>query len=367
MPAPSPPIVSNRSGRQIRMPARFKDFLPGSTTHLPQQIARNAARSPSRRPSTPPEPLHSPLRSPSPVEPEPFITEPDRFGLYHVYPSKPTHTITDTLDSVCDYQSLDPTSSDHVGESEREELFGRPCSVEISADELFAPFSNPSAAILTAWHFSGSDKKSGAETERLASLQTHPAYNPADFRVKPFSLSRETKRLDEFLQKKQGPFRTDYGWHNSSIKIHLPKEGKRYASESDAPQMTIDGVWHHDLVDVITNAFESDTSLSFNMTPFSQRWKVNEKDIDVFSEAYSSPEMLQAHKEVNALPREPGDTMEHVVASLMIWSDSTQLTNFGNASMWPFYLYFGNQSKYARGKPTAAACHHLAYIPKVHF
>ena len=75
--------------------------------------------------------------------------------------------------------------------------------------------------------------------------------------------------------------------------------------------------------------------------------------------------MLHAYEEINALPREPGDDMECVVASLMIWSDATHMTNFGNASMWPFYLYFSNQSKYAQGKPTAAACHHLAYIPKV--
>ena len=130
--------------------------------------------------------------------------------------------------------------------------------------------------------------------------------------------------------------------------------------------MTIDGVCHHDLTDVITNVFESDASLLFNMTPFRQRWKVDEeKDIDVFSEAYSSPEMLHAYEEINALPREPGDDMERVIASLMIWSDATHMTNFGDASMWPFYLYFGNQSKYARGKPTVAACHHLAYIPKV--
>ncbi|KAG2746733.1 hypothetical protein P692DRAFT_20875794, partial [Suillus brevipes Sb2] len=37
-PSPSPPpinpVVSQRSGRRIRMPARFADFLPGSATHL---------------------------------------------------------------------------------------------------------------------------------------------------------------------------------------------------------------------------------------------------------------------------------------------------------------------------------------------
>jgi len=75
--------------------------------------------------------------------------------------------------------------------------------------------------------------------------------------------------------------------------------------------------------------------------------------------------MIDAYKEINALPREPEDDLERIVAGLMVWSDSTHLTNFGDASMWPFYLFFANQSKYARCKPSARACHHVAYIPTV--
>lgn len=31
------------------------------------------------------------------------------------------------------------------------------------------------------------------------------------------------------------------------------------------------------------------------------------------------------------------------------------------------YLFFGNQSKYTRAKPSELAAHHLAYVPKVRF
>jgi hypothetical protein len=75
--------------------------------------------------------------------------------------------------------------------------------------------------------------------------------------------------------------------------------------------------------------------------------------------------MMEAYTEVNSLPREPDDNLERVVASLMMYSDSTHLSNFGDASLWPFYVFFGNESKYTRGKPTASACHHVAYIPTV--
>lgn len=75
--------------------------------------------------------------------------------------------------------------------------------------------------------------------------------------------------------------------------------------------------------------------------------------------------MLRADEEVNSLPCECGDDYERVVMPLMFWSNATQLANFGDASLWPIYLFFGNQSKYMCGKPSAGACHHITYIPKV--
>ena len=64
-------------------------------------------------------------------------------------------------------------------------------------------------------------------------------------------------------------------------------------------------------------------------------------------------------------PPEVGCTLERVIASLMLWSDSTHLANFGTASLWLLYLFFGNQSKWVRRKPKTSSCHHVAYIPKV--
>ena len=75
--------------------------------------------------------------------------------------------------------------------------------------------------------------------------------------------------------------------------------------------------------------------------------------------------MMELYQEIHSLPRKPGDDLKCVVAPLTLWSDATQLANFGDASLWPIYLYFGNQSKYTRCLPTASACHHVAYIPTV--
>ncbi|TBU39749.1 hypothetical protein BD309DRAFT_1083226 [Dichomitus squalens] len=75
--------------------------------------------------------------------------------------------------------------------------------------------------------------------------------------------------------------------------------------------------------------------------------------------------MLEAEEDIRRKPRVLGDTpdMEYVVLLMLLWSDATQLSSFGSAALWPIYLYFGNLSKYFRGRPTEFMAHHLAYIP----
>ena len=59
--------------------------------------------------------------------------------------------------------------------------------------------------------------------------------------------------------------------------------------------------------------------------------------------------------------------MEYAILPLLIWTEATLLANFGNAKLWPIYIYFANISKYYRGRPTEFLAQHLAYIPSVRF
>lgn len=56
---------------------------------------------------------------------------------------------------------------------------------------------------------------------------------------------------------------------------------------------------------------------------------------------------------------------ERVVLVLMFGSDATHLADFGQAKAWPVYMYFGNESKYDRCRPTASSAEHVAFIPLV--
>ena len=79
--------------------------------------------------------------------------------------------------------------------------------------------------------------------------------------------------------------------------------------------------------------------------------------------------MLEEDARIRARPRDPedGPELEIAIMAVLLWSDSTHLANFGTASLWPIYMYFGNTSKYTRGKPTSFPAQHLAYIPSVRF
>lgn len=85
----------------------------------------------------------------------------------------------------------------------------------------------------------------------------------------------------------------------------------------------------------------------------------------VYDELYTSDAWNEAQEEVLKQRRTDGCKLERVIAGLMLWSDLTHLAQFGRASAWPIYLFFGNLSKYARDSADGQACHPIAFIPPV--
>jgi hypothetical protein len=345
-----PPIVSQRSGRAICMPARFADFLPGTATHLAhmpptnrQQCGRDVVSDQTANHPHTPSPSPSDHTGGEPPALIPFQTEPNEAGLFRIYPTRPT-TLPEnnTLEGVTDAPTL-AGASHRAPNSSR--LIPGLSSPEISNDELFEAFSNPTSGLLMAWQYSGTNQKSVAELQCLCNFIGDPLFNSDD--ALTFSHTRESKNVDAYLQNKANPFREEHGWRSSTVKIRLPKEGTKWPSETDAPELEIPGVYHRSITDIIESVFQDNIAAMFNMTPYREYWKCSEdRTVEVIGEAYSTPEMLEAYKEINSLPREAGDDLERVVASLMVWSDATHLASFGDASLWPFYLFFGNQSKY---------------------
>ncbi|KAH9177190.1 hypothetical protein EDB89DRAFT_1844940 [Lactarius sanguifluus] len=187
--------------------------------------------------------------------------------------------------------------------------------------------------------------------------------------LRGFSAQRENKRLDNYLSDEAHPFRTQDGWHEATVNIRLPVEGRRFSSEDDAPTLTIPNLFHRRITDIIRSVCASEKAQSFHFSPYTMHWAPDPDNPDkierVYGETYSSDAMIQAQLDVDSLPRPEGDTTERVALGLMLASDSSQLTNFGSASVWPVYLMFANQSKQERVRPSCHAVHHLAYVPSV--
>lgn len=394
--ANAPPVVSSRSGRRVRFPKHLVDFLPSMATplaHIPSRqtmiLQRVETHIHSPQEPTAQDDLANPEPHALPVEW--FDTTPNGYGVFRSYPGRPTSNPEAgiSLDSVCDspgfavapstaVSSTATPMNGAVSESAGDPpgvAVGQPTAVVSTAPPTqFAqpassttPFANRTAELLMGWHHSGSSLKSGGEFDRLLQTLRHPNFKLEE--LLHLSFARETLRLDKHMANPENALHERYGWRRATVDIHLPPVNKESAKpEVESPTFQISGVYHRRIINIIRTTYSGPTSRTFHFTPFRQYWRPTPDSpaMSLYSEIYSSSAMLDAHLEVCAVPRSgPDDTHERAIVPLMLWSDSTHLANFGTASLWPFYLLFGSQSKYTRAKPTTRSCHHLAYIPKV--
>ena len=373
-PQPEPPKspfqpAPTKSGRQRRFPRHYQDFLPNSSTQIPHLPPKpTIPRNPTPTPQNVTE--KSPTPPPDTQEPFAFTTEPDEFGLYRVYTSYPSSNPDDVQDLAdrCDAPGLATVSQPNTPKW----WAGFGCNVtELTRNahnNVFAPFLNATVFRLMNWFYSGSSAKSIAELQSLVDdVLLAPDFKVSD--LKGFNARRELRRLDAEADSEGKSVQLENfrnGWQESTVNIKLPDE-KICQKEADAPVLEIPGVFHRSLIEVITTALQDDSAKSFHYTPFSQFWKPTPESPPerIYSEIYNSDAFIEEDKKIKSLPPEPGPKYEHAVAALMAYSDGTHLAQFGSASLCPLYVFFGNQTKYDRAKPSQFAAHHVAYLPSV--
>ncbi|KAF7328374.1 GLOBIN domain-containing protein [Mycena venus] len=364
-PSPLPPRASGRPARRIRPPKRYRDESPA-----------------------PPPPVEIPdvtTNDESPVDPATrnnsprwFKTEPNAYGLYKVFPHPPTRD----PDQLLSLEDLCRSSELLIAEQPR-----APVVSQTVPTAPWFPFLNSTVARLMTWFHGGSNLKSIAELDALVEdVLLKEDFDPAH--LQNFSAARENKRLDDSTASAidEAPAAPDR-WKTASIKIKLPTP-KNCVAERDAPEFEVPGLMYRPLLDVMVEAFQSPAFAQYHTTPFEYRWdpqhNPNDPDIHLdpadvaldehklpvlpdghevmYGEIYTSSRMLKAH---NALPKIATPNLETIIAAYMFWSDATHLANFGNASLWPLYTFFGNLSKYTRAKPSSNGGYHQAYFPSL--
>ncbi|KAK7042827.1 GLOBIN domain-containing protein [Favolaschia claudopus] len=365
VPSPPPLRRSGRPGRRIVLPKRYRDESPAAPP--PVEIPEP----PQNDPEPPPEPENT-------VRPRWFKTAPNSYGLYKVFPHPPTRDPDQSisLDDLC-------ASSDLLVSQKNQ-----PDATPTVPTAPWFPFLNATVARLMAWFHLGTNLKSLAELDALVEdVLLQDDFDVAHLRN--FRAARENKRLDDTLASSidESASAPD-GWKTASVKIKLPAP-KHCVAEKEAPEFEVPGLMYRPLLEVMIEAFQSPMFEEYHTTPFEYRWdpaydpgdpdvQLEPADVTVdehglpelpaghqviYGEIYTSPRMLRAHNELPKAATTPH--LETIIAAYMFWSDATHLANFGNASLWPLYTFFGNLSKYTRARPSANAGFHQAYFPSL--
>ncbi|KAL0563503.1 hypothetical protein V5O48_018564, partial [Marasmius crinis-equi] len=186
----------------------------------------------------------------------------------------------------------------------------------------------------------------------------------------------DLKKLDKMLEdidkdvspgQKLLPFEGSDTWRRGTISIPMPCTDQKFDSEEDAPQLVIPDVWYRRPLDLIKTIVKDEDFMKFHVRPFKEFWEQEDRVQRIYGEAFTSNRAIRVERDKLERLEALGisDDLEVVVLWLMLASDSTHLTNFGTASLWPIYMYFGNCSKYERGHPKFHTAHHIAYIPHI--
>lgn len=231
----------------------------------------------------------------------------------------------------------------------------------------WGPFPNKSAFSLADWYWE-SRNKSFTDFQKLISILKQPDFSITDTtNVNWKSAFRSLGANREDIPEHEAEWIHDDGWKLTPVTIDVPFHHRMRKPGMDS--YLAGSFRHRSLVSVIKEKIcNPKDNGAFHYQPYEATWKPTDDapEVELYGELYASRAFRQAHEEVEALPiTDRNKGLERVVVAMMFWSDGTQLTSFGGASLWPCYLFFGNESKYRRCRPSERLGEQVAYFMKV--
>ena len=279
-----------------------------------------------------------------------FVTQRNRFGIFRSYfaESLPSHDpeAETSLDDLSDAPEPDPSST---------------------KEPQFFPYPNANAFRLGDWYWNHGVQKSQKSFKDLIGIVGAPGFSSEDVRdVKWDQINNELadEDVNEWLD-------VDAGWTNTPVTIPIPFHPRRGIppTDDDGPRdYIVSHFYHRKLMSIIRDKLSRPSGIRhFHFEPYVLHWQPGDhlESTRVHGELYTSPAFIEAHHALQTSPPEPDCDLPRIIVALMFWSDTTHLTNFGNAKICPLYMYFGNESKYRRCKPSCSPCEHVAYFEKV--
>ena len=349
-PSPPPPLTATgRPYRQRRLPRRFTDNLPEALAPAPTHYESQPESGPA-----------GPVRRVLLIVRDRLVTAANSFGVWREYPRRPSIDPDGSL-SLEELSNSHQVPSNSCEQSPAGPLPPSPDSPD-SERPFYWPCQNATIWRVMAWLNNGKTAKSEAEATSFVETVIHASdFNKEE--LVGFNAHQENQRLDKALSR--AALKSQFS--ESSVDILVPSGDPKVPAKT----FSVPGIFHRNLTSVIIDAFNDPLSHLLHLSPFKLfcHNPLTRKEERIFGELYTSDAFLAEHEEVQQHGKLPLDDLschrEKAVAALMISSDATHLTNFGNTKAWPFYLMLGNLSKYFRSLPNSGAMHHLAYIPSV--
>ena len=286
--------------------------------------------------------------------PGPLTTGRNVFGLFRRYWAEnlPSHDLESEVTASMLSNIVDPGSADLDG-------------AKVSKSS-FRPYPNENSFLLGEWYWNSGTQKSQQSFKGLLNIVGNATFNPADIREANWDKINETLAVNDRDRDTQRE--ADAGWIKTPIKIQVPFH--RFTDNPGIQEYAVADFHYHSLVSIIREKVQNAAdSQHFHYDPYEVFWQPTKwhEEVRIHGELFTSPAFIDAHKELQDSPGEPKCNLPRVAITLMFWSDATHLTNFGDAKLWPLYMFFGNESKYRRCKPSCNLCEHVAYFEKVYF
>ncbi|KAK7685095.1 hypothetical protein QCA50_011932 [Cerrena zonata] len=295
----------------------------------------------STHPALPPSNTTTPPSEAEETDPEfeSRSTRLDRYGLYCKYlASSPVTSRTRFLPTPIHFVEpatrVPPRLRDSI-----QPVSSTATSPSSSIIKVLDSCSTRSAQLIMDWHWS-TPTKSLEDTNKLV-LQVIPLLKAEE--LSHFSAQAETRRIDAAIAELSD------GWRDSPVNISVP-DGNLHPPDGThpVPVFTIHGLVHRPLIEIIKSVWTCSESAGFQYVPYREFWTRGKAGVheQVYGELYTCEAFNDAYEDLQKQAPEPGCALERVICAMMLYSDSTHLANFGDAALWPLYLYFGNQSKY---------------------
>ena len=252
----------------------------------------------------PPEPVPSspgPLSTSRPLQT--FPTPRNAFGLFREYQSdrKPSHDPEEHISLQDLFDSPIASANPSV-----------PPEVSHPPEGSFHPYPNESSFRLGEWYWNGA-QKSHESFRELLSIIGDPGFRPADLQQAQWRKIDANLAKNDFDKEQEADemddewVDEDAGWKKTPVKISVPFHKR---TKDPGPQdYHVGHLYHCSLVSVIREKLANpDHAQRFHYQPFALFWQptdANQK-IRVHGELFTSPAFLDAYREVQEMPGEPG-------------------------------------------------------------